>query len=106
MDKKEIKVGLNIINDRYVMTFNLSEIKQLDLYDDGADQIKELFLVILKDLLDCDMQFVLSIGDSINEKDSNSLQANVAKAYIEQLNKDLAELKTNKYLLEIRKVRV
>ena len=102
MDKKEIDVVLEIKDEKYILNFFLKEIKSIDLYDDNSKQIKELFVQILKEIIDYDISFKFTKGETISEKD-NSLPYNVAKEYVKQLNTDLEELKTNPHLIEIRK---
>lgn len=51
VENKIIKVKLNCINEQYVLEFDLSEVKSINLYDENMEQLKELFTQIMKDLI-------------------------------------------------------
>ena len=102
MVKKEIDAVLEIEDGKYILYFFLEEIKSIDLYNDNSDQIKTLFVQILREIIKYNISFNFKKGNSISEND-NSLPYNVAKEYVNQLNIDLDSLKTNPHLIEIRK---
>lgn len=102
MVKKEIDAVLEIEDGKYVLYFLLEETKSINLYNDDSEQIKSLFVQILKEIIKYNISFNFVRGDSISEND-NSLPYNVAKEYVNQLNIDLDSLKTNPHLIEIRK---
>lgn len=102
MVKKDIDAILEFEDEKYILKFFLKETKYINLYDDDSEQIKSLFVQILKEIIEYDITFNFIKGKSLAENE-NSLPFNVAKEYVIQLNKDLEELKTNSHLVEIRK---
>ena len=101
MSTKEIEAKLTFLNNKYYLVFSLEKPVYLDLYSDETNQVKSLFIELMKELIKNDISLKYVEDTSIlNEK--NQLIRDVASEYVEQLNHDIKLLLEDENLKNIR----
>ncbi|MDY4788375.1 MAG: hypothetical protein SO253_03555 [Bacilli bacterium] len=100
-ENKFVKVKLNCIDEKYLLEFNLSEVKSISLYDENMEQLKELFTQIMKDLIKNNLKFKLEISEEA-KNGSNQLACDVAITYVDKLNTEIETLIQTDNLKEVR----
>ena len=101
VETSEVEVKLDCEDGKYLLSFNLSEKKVVDLYDDDMEQLKKLFTQIMNDLLKKDLHFSLVISEEA-KRGGNQLACEVANVYIEHLNDEIKALINSDNLKMVR----
>lgn len=102
MDKKELKVVLDSVNDHIKLIFKLGSGEvSIDLESDNSDEIKSAFLEIIKEIENNPVKLNYTIGEKFDES-KNKLFKDAVDEYIEQLQKEIDELENDQNLKEIR----
>lgn len=102
MDKKELKVVLDSIDDHVKLIFKMdSGDASIDLESDNSDEIKNVFLEIIKEIEKNPVKLNYTIGENFDES-TNKLFKDAVDEYIEQLEKEIEELEKDSNLIEIR----
>ena len=102
MDKKELKVVLDSVNDHIKLIFKLGSGEvSIDLESDNSDEIKSAFLEIIKEIENNPVKLNYTIGENFDES-KNKLFKDAVDEYIEQLQKEIDELENDQNLKEIR----
>ena len=101
-EKMTINVLLKKELEKVLLEFDIDEAKySINLCDNDIEQIKTVFLALLKQIKYQSLELSLQNDESINDGESQ-LFIDVAKEYIIQLNKELLELEEDENLKIIR----
>ena len=102
MDKKELKVVLDSVDDHIKLIFKLDNGNvSIDLESDNSDEIKNAFLEIIKEIENNPVNLNYTIGENFDES-KNKLFKDAVDEYIEQLQKEIDDLESDSNLIEIR----
>lgn len=104
MSNKEIEVRLEFTDGKYIMEFELNNPISIDLYSDDSEQLKSLFISLMKELIDADISLKYFEDNSIANGD-NQLVREIAKEYVDQLDHDLKMLSNNENLKAVREIK-
>ena len=102
MENKIVDVVLDNIDDYIKLVFKLSVgDAKLNLESDNSDEIKMVFLKLIKEIEINPIDLNLIIGDNFNESE-NKLFKDAAEEFIIQLKSEISNLETDENLIEIR----
>lgn len=102
MENKIVNVVLDNIDDSIKLVFKLSVgDTELNLESDNSDEIKMVFLKLIKEIEINPIDLNLIIGDNFNESE-NKLFKDAAEEFIVQLKSEISNLETDENLIEIR----
>lgn len=102
MENKIVNVVLDNIDDSIKLVFKLSVgDAELNLESDNSDEIKMVFLKLIKEIEINPIDLNLIIGDNFNESE-NKLFKDAAEEFIVQLKSEISNLETDENLIEIR----
>lgn len=102
MEIKNIDVVLDNIEESIKLTFKLSAGEvNLNLESDNSDEIKDVFLCLIKEIEKNPITLNLVIGENFDES-QNKLFKDAAEEYINQLKTEIANLETDENLKGIR----
>ena len=102
MENKIVNVVLDNINDSIKLIFKLSVgDAELNLESDNSDEIKTVFLKLIKEIEINPIDLKLIIGDNFNESE-NKLFKDAVEEFIVQLKSEIINLETDENLIEIR----
>jgi len=102
MDKKELNVVLDSVDEHIKLIFKIdSGDVSIDLESDNSDEIKNVFLEIIKEIENAPIKLNYTIGENFDES-KNKLFKDAVDEYIEQLQKEIDELENDSNLIEIR----
>ena len=102
MENKIVNVVLDNIDDSIKLVFKLSVgDAELNLESDNSDEIKMVFLKLIKEIEINPIDLNLIIGDNFNESE-NKLFKDAAEEFIVQLKSERSNLETDENLIEIR----
>lgn len=103
MENKIVNVVLDNIDDSIKLVFKLSVgDAELNLESDNSEEIKIVFLKLIKEIEINPIDLNLIIGDNFNESE-NKLFKDAAEEFIVQLKSEISNLETDENLIEIRK---
>lgn len=102
MENKIVNVVLDNIDDSIKLVFKLSVgAAELNLESDNSEEIKIVFLKLIKEIEINPIDLNLIIGDNFNESE-NKLFKDAAEEFIVQLKSEISNLETDENLIEIR----
>lgn len=102
MENKIVNVILDNIDDSIKLVFKLSVGNaELNLESDNSEEIKMVFLKLIKEIEINPIDLNLIIGDNFNESE-NKLFKDAAEEFIVQLKSEISNLETDENLIEIR----
>ena len=102
MDKKDIEVVLDSIDEHVMLIFKLeSGNVYIDLESDNSDEIKNAFLKIIQEIENNPIKLNYSVGENFDES-KDKLFKDSTDEYIEQLQSEIDELENDPNLIEIR----
>lgn len=102
MENKIVNVVLDNIDDSIKLIFKLSVgDAELNLESDNSDEIKTVFLKLIKEIEINPIDLKLIIGDNFNESE-NKLFKDAVEEFIVQLKSEIINLETDENLIEIR----
>lgn len=102
MENKIVNVVLDNIDDSIKLVFKLSVgDAELNLESDNSDEIKMVFLKLIKEIEINPIDLNLIIGNNFNESE-NKLFKDAAEEFIVQLKSEISNLETDENLIEIR----
>ncbi len=102
MENKIVNVVLDNIDDSIKLVFKLSVgDAELNLESDNSEEIKIVFLKLIKEIEINPIDLNLIIGDNFNESE-NKLFKDAAEEFIVQLKSEISNLETDENLIEIR----
>lgn len=102
MENKIVNVVLDNIDDSIKLVFKLSVGNaELNLESDNSEEIKMVFLKLIKEIEINPIDLNLIIGDNFNESE-NKLFKDAAEEFIVQLKSEISNLETDENLIEIR----
>ena len=102
MDRKDIEVVLDNIDDHIKLVFKLdANDVSIDLESDNSEEIKYVFLNIIEEIKKNPINLKYSIGENFDES-KNKLFKDAADEYIEQLQTEIDTLENDDNLVEIR----
>ena len=102
MENKIVNVVLDNINDSIKLIFKLSVgDAELNLESDNSDEMKTVFLKLIKEIEINPIDLKLIIGDNFNESE-NKLFKDAVEEFIVQLKSEIINLETDENLIEIR----
>lgn len=103
IETKTVDVNLCYRDEKYMLIFGLKEQKEIDLYDMDTIQIKNLFLELMKEIVDKNIELNFKIDDTAREG-KNNLAIEIAEEYIESLKLELESLYQSKDLIDLRAI--
>ena len=102
MENKIVNVVLDNMDDSIKLVFKLSVgDAELNLESDNSEEIKIVFLKLIKEIEINPIDLNLIIGDNFNESE-NKLFKDAAEEFIVQLKSEISNLETDENLIEIR----
>lgn len=102
MENKIVNVVLDNIDDSIKLVFKLSVGNaELNLESDNSEEIKMVFLKLIKEIEINPIDLNLIIGDNFNESE-NKLFKDAAEEFIVQLKSEISNLETDENLIGIR----
>ena len=102
MENKIVNVVLDNIDDSIKLVFKLRVGNaELNLESDNSEEIKMVFLKLIKEIEINPIDLNLIIGDNFNESE-NKLFKDAAEEFIVQLKSEISNLETDENLIEIR----
>lgn len=98
----KIDVYIETVGEINELIFKLSNGDiNLNLESDDSDEIKKVFLQLIKEIEKNPIKLELKKGENFDES-KNKLFYDTAKEYIDSLNSEIATIETDKNLIELR----
>lgn len=93
MENKQINVTLKKVNEKDSLVFKVSDTKEviIDLNSDDQTKLKELFYILVQDLMENTISLKLAIEDGYDVK----IFTEIATEYVDALNAEIKSVKAN-----------